>query len=458
MKGENQMKKILAMLLALMMALSCALAAAEEAAAPAIPSFTLECETEINEEALMKLLPKIGIDESQLPIVQNLLPILANLSEKLVIADNGAQLDLMLKGTPVATLAAKANDTGLEAVTNLLPSYKITLQKETLENLLQNMGLNNGEVPSFDAEALSAEIMGIVAKYSEMFVSTITPGTPEQGAFEYDGCEFNTKVPFDVDTRALLTAVMNMIKEIMSNEAMQNALAAVPNANLDLSKIDEAIAKLESASDDEIPDVAVTQYFNADENGETTDSLQWSNVIVDSKSEDTGIVDTNVLTDGTVVKVNVNIEKQDVNVTVYVNPEDMGELLQLDVEAKGEYFGLDVSVAQEEDVTSIGLYVYVEDRESALLAEIITFYKGGELTASFDEEGKTVLAIEDALQDQEGTVLNALLTDLQTNGLMAVIGNAMQVMPQEINGLMTMFMGGAQQEVPAEEAAPAVNE
>ena len=100
----------------------------------------------------------------------------------------------------------------------------------------------------------------------------------------------------------------------------------------------------------------------------------------------------------------------------------------------------------------------MEDRESALLAEIITFYKGGELTASFDEEGKTVLAIEDALQDQEGTVLNALLTDLQTNGLMAVIGNAMQVMPQEINGLMTMFMGGAQQEAPAEEAAPAVNE
>ena len=146
------MKKIIALLLALVMALGCVGAFAEEASQPA---FTMAFESKVNVEAISQLLPMLGVDESAAAALQAILPLLAETTGQIVIADNGAQFDLGLKGQTVLTVAGEMTESGLALASDILPSYVITMAKETVEQMLQQFTAQSEEAaPNVDMNAV----------------------------------------------------------------------------------------------------------------------------------------------------------------------------------------------------------------------------------------------------------------------------------------------------------------
>ena len=126
------MKKLIALLVAMMMAFSCVSVLAEETAISInVPNFTLTSEVTVNEEQVMALLPVLGLPEENVGMVQAFLPMLNGLSETIIFADMGLQYDLLLKGQEILSLVAEANEKGFALASNLVPSYKLTIQAGT---------------------------------------------------------------------------------------------------------------------------------------------------------------------------------------------------------------------------------------------------------------------------------------------------------------------------------------
>lgn len=448
------MKKILAMMLAMMLALGCVGAFAEEAQNA---SFTAYCETEINQEALAALLPALGMDESMVSTVQSIVPLISNLSEKVSFDGSALQFDMLLKDTAIATVGARLGEAGAEIVSNLIPSYKLTVSAETVNSLLSKLTSESGELSlNFDPEALMGELTGIMNKYMDSFAAAITAGEPEACELEYDGYKFNVVTPVEVDVKALASTIANLLKDVISNETIMGALTSAGSmANLDMSSLQETIAKLENPTDEDLPEVNFVIYsIVADGQVLETPTLQCMDLI--DKNDETGVVNLTLYQNGEAVYLEAVAEKQNVEASIYINPADLANAMSLNVTANGTYIGLALGVEQSE---AVAFYVdlYFMDAEKPLLSTTITLMNGAELTVSFEEEGKTVLAVEQLMQDSDGKALSDLLSDLTSNGLGTLLANAMQAMPQEVGALMTLFMGGgATQELPEE--APAANE
>lgn len=66
-------------------------------------------------------------------------------------------------------------------------------------------------------------------------------------------------------------------------------------------------------------------------------------------------------------------------------------------------------------------------------------YEAGEMTLPVSTEGKTILSLEEMLADSEGTALASLSDDLQNLGLIKLLSNAMDAMPDEITLLFNMM-------------------
>ena len=108
---------------------------------------------------------------------------------------------------------------------------------------------------------------------------------------------------------------------------------------------------------------------------------------------------------------------------------------------KEMYIGSNTVVA----LTDTGLHaeeeLYFLNEESPLLTDVTDVVFGdAEVTADFSGEGKTVLNIEQLMDDKEGKYSNGLMMDLMNNGLSNLLGKAMSAMPEEMSNLMNLLM------------------
>lgn len=446
------MKKLLAMLLALVLALGCFGALAEAPALsinlPEFNAMTIVDEVRVDPDALSALLPMFGAGEETMPVVKTLLSIVNSMTETLVIDETGAQFDLALKDKDVLNLTCEQTEEGFALGSDLFPNYVVVIKNETIQELVNGMtGQLEENMANVDMEKLVESLTVYFTEYVTVCMNSVTMGEPEAGAYEFkDVATFNVKVPIQVDVEALKGAVEKLIAQLKADETFSSLLNAAQGTGVALPDVNEEITVV-------IPEVNCNAYMNLDEEGNSVDGLTYVVTETTASSEGGEAVAVNVyvlVSEAGFVDVTVDVPSQNTQVAVQFAEDEGAYAINLDVNAQGMYFGATVTVAMDE-VIAVSADLYFMDTEKALANETAVITMGGKRTATVSNENKTVIYMEDLMNQEDGTAIQTLMMDVMSNGLNGLLTRAAEVMPEEIGALTTLFMGSGEEaaEAPA---------
>lgn len=445
------------------MAFSCVSALAEQAAQPEaslVPSFTVNANVQVNEEAVASLLGAAGMDEETMAMVKMLLPLLSDMGELLVFADNGVQYDLSIKGKEVLSLVAEMNESGIALSTDLVPSYVLTFQFETISKLMEqvfaqaeeNMKAMDMEKIMKAAESISQYAMELASE----FMAALTFGDPVKGEYAdlIEGVVFNTEIPLTVDVNAMLASIKSFTEKMAADEsfkaAAESIASMIPNAELDFSQL-----VMEDVPEEYIPEVTGLVYVITDDEGNQTAADTY--VIVNSvgKNDDSGNTNTYVYVAEKSVDVMFEIPAQEMSFECYVETLDNGFTLNYAISAPGTDMEIACAVTYDDVGVAVAASLYINDIEEPVLTSTIDFVMAGERTKTIAKAQKAELALDGLLDEEKSMeVIGTLMMDLMT-GLNTVVGNiktaepvAGAVLEEIVNQFLMMFMGGAE-EAPA---------
>lgn len=450
------MKKMLAILLTLVMALSCTAALAETAETTPGLSFaglTVQSEYDVDMDVLHNVLNQMGVGEGMLPVFDTIASIVNEAGEKLVVAQDGIQYELLLKDTALVNIVAQISENGLNVVSNLVPGFALSASPEELTTMLSNITSKSDALAGIDMAALQAAIAGYSQNFATACTQAITAGQPEMGEFEAGDYTFNVKIPMNVDVAALAEAIKALFTDLSNDENVKAAIEALGSAgvNLDLS----APAESESLDPANFPTVEVNVYATINEQGQQEGATDVTfSVTPPAESEATGVTG-HVLVDGRNVTVHVEDTANASTCDFAIQPRDTGMSCRFDIETNGMYVGL-AGVYEQGDTSVVDGYVYVIDDQNPLFTSHSTLTNSGELTLSADTEGKTVLGVSElsnpeALQEKA----SGLAMDVM-GGLFGLLSTAAEVMPDEVGAIQSMIFGGlGGAEAPAEEVPAA---
>ncbi len=434
------MKKILALLLALVMALGCVGAFAEETQTNEVtfelPSFTVAFESTVNVDALLALLPMFGVDESTMAMMQTILPLLAEVNGQLVFADNGAQIDLGLKGQTVLTVAGEQTEEGFALASDILPSYVLTLANETIEQLIDQFTSQAEDAfANVDVEALIENVTGYAMQFGAAVTEAVSYGEPEMGEFAFEDLEltFNCRMPIIIDVEAIKAAMENLIAQLEADESIASVINALGSFGVPVDMGEEETVVI-------FPDeVTVYAYTNVDEEGnQVGDTTLVTVETVTTAEGETVAVNVIVVVEGEGVSVMVEIPEQDIAISVYVEPTEDGAAISIMFSAMG-IEAAEVLAISMGDALTLYSEAYLMDMENPISTETVVFCEGGERTFTVLDESKTAIGVEQLMADTEGEVTNALLADVMNNGLGMLITKVSQILPEEMAGLMNMM-------------------
>jgi len=453
------MKKLLAVLLALVLALSCTLALAETTA-PAteqeFPGLTIESEYDVNREAITKLLTDKGMDESLVKFVDAIASILDQGGEKLVIAKDGVQCDVLLKGESLVNLLAQFTDNGLLIGSNLIPNYALTASFEELFELFMAKVQEQAEATEgFDIAGIQESLSAHVETFVDSCSAAIIPGEPKQGDYVMDGVSYNTMIPMKIDLPTIVDALNEMTEGLANDETIQTALLqlALMGVEVNFDAGSEA-AFIDKAT---LPAVAVETYVNVDENGAQNGPTQVIVYVVPAGETEAATVvttkvnDTNVTVDAQFISANTTV-----TYTMDRDPQDMlGIKCRLDAYVKDAYYGFAAVTASTDESITFDAYLYALDQENAIAEEHGSITMNGQLTASVSDKA-TVLTLSDLTGEKSSDNVSGLVMDMMFSGLGGVLSTATELMPDEVDtisstvtSILNMFTGSAEDAQPA---------
>ena len=460
------MKKLIAVLMAMLMVFSCVPALGEETGISInVPSFTLTSEVTIDEEQVMALLPALGMPEETVGMVQTFLPMLNGLKETLIFADMGLQYDLQMKGQDILSVVGEANETGLALSTNLVPSYKLTIQAETIQKLVNQLTEQlQGNASQLDMELIqqaAEKLSGYVMELVPVFQSVITFGEPVKGEYAdlIEGVVFNTEMSMTVDVKGMADALQQFVAKVMADEtilaAIQSVAAAIPGASFDPSAFS---TDLEEIPAEQLPDVTGKVYTITDDEGNQTAPDTFVIVNTVGKEDQTGNTNVYVYVAETSANVTVEVPAQEASVQIYAEQLETGMTMNIALSVPGFDGELALAFTTTETGMNLDGALYINDAEAPILVSSNAFSMTGERTKTIADGEKTELALEGLMNEETSSdTISALLGDMM-NGIGGVIGNISAVLPEQgamlqqlAGSLMSMFTGGGQAvEAPAE--------
>jgi len=464
------MKKLIALLMAMMMVFSCASVLAEETTEvqlPAIevPNFTFTSNLDLDEAQVAALLPAMGLPEEAAGMVQMLLPLLNGFSEKLVFADMGLQYDLSMKGQEVLSLVAEATESGFALGTNLLPSYVLTIQNATIQNLMeqfmQQTQENAGKLDMDLMQKAAEKLVGYAMEMTGVYQSLVSISEPVKGEYAdlIEGVVFTGESDLTVDTKGMMDAMKQFTAKVLGDEDIKAAIdsiaAMIPGASFDPAQIP---SEMESTEGEVIPEVAGKIYTIIDDEGNQIAPNTYVMVSADVKEHPEGNTNTYVYVAENSLDIQVEVPAQNVSVEVYGELIENGIAANIAVSAEGVDAELALTAAASDTGMKLDAALYMGEAENPLAVCSVDFAMGGERTKKAFDGEKTELPLE-GLMDAENAanVSGALVMDLLGNGLANVLNNIKTVMPEQgamleqiVNQLLSQFMGGgAAEEVPA---------
>lgn len=458
------MKKLIAVLMAMLMVFSCVPALGEETGISInVPSFTLTSEVTIDEEQVMALLPALGMPEETVGMVQTFLPMLNGLKETLIFADMGLQYDVQMKGQDILSVVGEASETGLALATNLVPSYKLTIQAETIQKLVEQLTEQlQGAAGKLDMELLqqaAEKLSGYAMEMANTVVGLVTFGEPVKGEYAdlIEGVVFNTEMSLTVDVKGMVDAMKQYMTKVMADEtiltAIQSIASSIPGASFDPSTV-----SVEEVPAEQLPDVTGKVYTITDDEGNQVAPDTYVVVNAVGKEDQTGNTNTYVYVAEASVNVVVEMPAQEVSVQIYGEQVENGVTVNVGLSVPSFDGELAMAFTMTETGMNLDGALYLNDDETPILVCSNTFSMTGERTKTTADGEKTELALEGLMNEETSSdTISALRGDLM-NGIGGVIGNISAVLPEQgamlqqlAGSLMSMFTGGGQAvEAPAE--------
>lgn len=415
------MKKLLAMILALMLALACVSAFAD----------TVYTKVTIDREVAAQLLPGFGVPEEQTGMIDTVLAVVNALGVNVTTVKGGGQVDLDLNGTPALSLGWAADDAGLGLVSTLFPNYYVTISSETIGTMMEQFMANMPGAGScegaggMDMAAFGEVFGGYFARYIEAVSAAATPGEPEKVEFETDGYTFDTLVPITIDIPAIIEATDALVDEMLADEAVIASIQGSMASSGQTFNPDDFKASYEEWKT-HMPETAIASFYAISDNPEVF--YIEGDAFLEGKDE--ASYHYNMMNKGEGAGY---MGYWDYETGMIIGFEYAEGAVRADFTMQEMYFGFDFIT--ENGQTTCKLFFM--DSDAPILTVEVATAEGGERTLAVDAEGKTTLAVEDAMNDQTGEAAQGLIADIQANGLGALMGAAMQAVP-ELGSLMGM--------------------
>lgn len=466
------MKKVLAILLALIMCLSCVGAMAEQAGIyGSNPSVTRGQGYSINVEAITELARKAGMPEKDQEALSAILAVISSASTKTVTTANGSQGELFLKGSTIADYVLAADGDKVTMSTSLLPSYTLTVSKETIVSIVEKLmeaAMNNLEklqaVLEKDADKLQEVLEKIVkafegvnfaaldknyAAYSLEFVaeflSSVTLSDVEavEYTFEEKGVAFNAKQTFEVDVQKAVNAAGNLINKKLQDENVPALLSAFNSLGVKITLPSEVSAETLKVEDGAT--FQGTVYSIVDANGAAAPVPQ----LIELKAykdgtaeEDVDKVTIYVSDVDCLVWLTMPTNRTFASFTAALVDENAANFKYTLTDDDG-YYAVDGNADLLDDGTVlVSTSLYCMDPDTPVMVAFDAVTPGGELNLPLYGDDKTVVSVEEMLQETEGGKVSKtgalLMVDLINNGLSGLIQNIVNAIPDEISNLLAL--------------------
>ncbi len=424
------MKKLFALILALLLTLSCTSAFAR----------TVTTRLTVDREQAKALFSGFGMPEAQMATVDPILSLVNALGVRVTTAEDGAQVDLDLNGADALSMGWALDDAGVNIVSTLFPNYYLTLSNETIAQIMTQMAQNMPGAGGFDMAAMQAVFGGYYQKWLAACTAAGIPGEPVEVKYEYKNYVFDTMVPVTVDMEAITAATSELLNELLADpvamsmlQGMAQGMAQSGAATFDPETFeadflagftewmahfpDEVNAEVYTNANDESG--MFYMYSEAYYEGEEMPFFTAYMLYENAKNMDMGFAMD--LTDD---------EKQEtVTMTAGYAMKDTDMKMFFDM--GGIYYGLNMSF----NGGSMTFDVFFMNDKAPLMTVAVEIAEGGDRTLPVDNAGKTVLAVEEIMQDANSEAAQGLYGDIQANGLGALMGVVMQQAP-ELGSLM----------------------
>ena len=434
------MKKLFSLILALCMVLCGVSALAESGEAAAFTGGTVEVSLNLSETGAAMLGSMSGMatsaDSGSTDMFSQIATIINGLALKgaVSVADAKMEMDVLLNGEAVATVAGQATDEGLTFVSDLFPNTAVVVPAQAVQEALQayigssseTEGIDTSALASLDIEALVEPIItGVQEKFGETVADT----------FEFEGVTYTARTPINITTKELSLLSLNFAKSLFESEAVASVTAQIPGFSMD--SINEAIESVNNTPDEELPEAVLNWYAN--ENG---DALFVGTVMKDGigmEMEMGFLASQNFL-----YRMNLNAGEEAGTIT-YSADVDMNTGVMAvqfaQIQSGVNMFSMSLTGASAGNgyklTAALGMY------GMDILTLNIAYSPEAVILATVETEGKNVITLDD-LSNTDSSVLEGLISDMQTNGLQAVLTKAMQVMPELGSLIATLSGAGAE--------------
>ena len=439
------MKKILALALALMLALLQIGAVAENDTAKSTSVY--ESYT-INGDMLDALVSQMLTNEKDLELVHYVRDLINNLTFGVIFDDQAAYIEAALNSKVIATVqAAPTEDGGYIAISDLFPSYAISVSPELIQ-----------AISSFDVEALKAQaeaVANAVLPHVQEYITAVLDkhGEAEVGEYAIDDQTFTVKVPINITSKEFALLTVNMVKAIVAEPALADMIAMIPD--FDAAKIDELAAEIEKQ--EKTPDMELSLYGLVNQETGDVDMKYVTCALVDETSvfamsggDLTSQVALHFLTGPATYESLAAIKEAAQNgapdaiaVDLFVAAADDTVAMELDLFTQ-MFAALTMQGYMNEQQGALKEALYLGTTSAPLFTQDTVMVKNATELPALNVGERTVIPVEALIaemqnqeENAERPLITALMEDVQNNGLTVVLTAATEAMPDTVTPLIT---------------------
>ena len=447
------MKKMLAIVLALFLSLSSCGALAE--------AYTCTVDFELALEEIMAL-SGMELDEEDQVAVEMLLPLLNKLDLQATLADEQLQLGIAANGTPIVSVTGGIQGDQIVLVSDLFPSYYLTLSQEFIESALQEVAAVRPQMDPAVVQAMEKALEEAVEQTAVSLHNYI--GDMETGAYVIDGENFTAKIPVNITLEEAGLLVLNLVKNLAADPEIAPLFAQL---EMDLNDLDDVIAELQQEAKNNPHPCDLAFYSRPDEDGELGEEI----AVTFSVSDGYDLIALSALFlddrfTGFLVKGDSeNASYEAMYEAASSGTEDDTFVIEWDgMEYEDDSYGFEFLLTNAG--MTLGFDCFAQELDDGFRTEfafsfhpIITdmivvstlVEEGGKITLPLTTAGKTAISLDEVFNDPYNAEerLQPLVDDMEARGLFTVLGNLVAAMPEEASGLVTQVMQMTLEQMPA---------
>ena len=399
---KKMIRKLAALMLALVMVLGCAAASAT----------SVDVAVKVDGEAVKGLLGGFGMPEEMQAPVDTIAGLLSALDVKVVTEPDGGEITLGLAGTEALKAGFASTEDGLAFVSTLIPNYILTIRRETVQQMLQEvlakipglgaiMGAANGESAGF---AVPESLSAYVQKIMMAVMGGMVTGTPEQGEFVFEGLTFDTKAPMSMDMPKVTESLKTTLDEMFQDESILEMFHTFTGMLGDSAPSVEDIKKGVAEFLDHMPETVTVDYYSSTA---MPGAFYMTGEAAYAQQEGPAFTYAVLSANGD-VKIDFNIAENNIAITLAIVPNRLTLKFQA---GEAFYVILDGSVVMEDtQVFTVNLCV---NSESPMVTVTVGIGQDGARTLPVEKGEKTEVPIEDLMNG--GSLPEGFMNDVLTN-------------------------------------------